>query len=48
MVKRKNRTMVEMARSMMATSGLFKEFWAEGVATAVYLLNISPTKAIRT
>ena len=31
---------------MMAASGISKEFWVEGVATAVYLLNISPTKAI--
>ncbi|KAJ9542648.1 hypothetical protein OSB04_029154 [Centaurea solstitialis] len=35
-----------MGRSMMTASKLPKEFWAEGVATAVYLLNISPTKAV--
>ena len=45
--EQKNRTVVEMARSMMAASGISKEFWAEGVATTVYLLNISPTKAVR-
>ena len=45
--KLKNRTMVEMARSMMAASGISKEFWTEGIATTMYLLNISPTKAIR-
>ena len=47
MAEQKNQTVVEMARSMMATSGISKEFWAEGVATTVYLLNISPTKAVR-
>ena len=35
--KRKNCTMVEMARSMMARKGLEKRFWAVAVATAVYL-----------
>lgn len=43
--ERKNRTVVEMARSMMTTSNLPKQLWAEAVATAVYLRNISPTKA---
>ena len=45
--EQKNRTVVEMARSMMVASGVFKEFWVEGVATTLYLLNISPTKAVR-
>ncbi|GJZ79695.1 retrovirus-related pol polyprotein from transposon TNT 1-94 [Tanacetum coccineum] len=45
-VERKNRTVVEMARSMMKTKDLSDEFWAEAVATAVYILNISPTKAV--
>ncbi|RVW37270.1 Retrovirus-related Pol polyprotein from transposon TNT 1-94 [Vitis vinifera] len=44
--ERKNRTVVEMARSMMKAKNLSNHFWAEGVATAVYLLNISPTKAV--
>lgn len=38
--------MVEMARSMLNAVKLPKLFWAEAVATFVYLLNISPTKAI--
>lgn len=45
--ERKNRTVVEMARSMLNEKQLPKEFWAEAVATAVHLLNISPTKAVR-
>lgn len=44
--ERKNRTVVEMARSMMTACNLPKKLWAEAVATAVYLLNISPTKAV--
>ncbi|PKA46818.1 Retrovirus-related Pol polyprotein from transposon TNT 1-94 [Apostasia shenzhenica] len=44
--ERKNRTIVEMARSLLKAKGIPNQFWAESVATAVYLLNISPTKAI--
>lgn len=46
--ERKNRTIVEMGRSMMNARGVPKHFWAEAVATAVYIhfLNISPTKAV--
>ncbi|KAL3534237.1 hypothetical protein ACH5RR_002698 [Cinchona calisaya] len=35
-----------MAKSMLHDKGLPKEFWAEAVHTAVYLLNRSPTKAV--
>jgi len=44
--ERKNRTIVEMARSMLQARRLPNQFWAEAVATSVYLLNISPTKAV--
>ena len=44
--ERKNRTIVEMARSMLKARGLPNQFWAEAVATSVYLRNISPTKAV--
>ncbi|KAG7576575.1 Ribonuclease H-like superfamily [Arabidopsis thaliana x Arabidopsis arenosa] len=44
--ERKNRTVVEMARSMLKQKNLPNQFWAESVKTAVYLLNISPTKAV--
>jgi len=44
--ERKNRTIVEMARSMLQNKSLPKQFWAEAVNTAVYILNRSPTKAI--
>ncbi|CAL9017123.1 unnamed protein product [Prunus brigantina] len=44
--ERKNRTVVEMAKSMLHEKGVPYEFWAEAVNTAVYLLNRSPTKAL--
>ncbi|KAI3721795.1 hypothetical protein L2E82_32813 [Cichorium intybus] len=44
--ERKNRTVGEMARSMLQQKGMPDSFWAEGVAVAVYILNISPTKAV--
>ncbi|KAJ4820349.1 polyprotein [Rhynchospora pubera] len=44
--ERKNRTVVELARSMLKSKNLPNLFWAEAVATAVYLLNLSPTKAV--
>lgn len=34
--ERKNRTVVEMARSMLKAKGLSNEFWGETVATAVF------------
>ncbi|KAL0339170.1 UNVERIFIED_CONTAM: Retrovirus-related Pol polyprotein from transposon TNT 1-94 [Sesamum angustifolium] len=37
--ERKNRTVIEMARSMLQEKHLPKAFWAEAVYTAVYLLN---------
>ena len=44
--EQKNRTMVEKARSMIKARELLNQFWAEAVATAMYLLNLSPTKAV--
>ncbi|KAA0059765.1 integrase [Cucumis melo var. makuwa] len=40
--ERKNRTVVEMARSMLQMKSLSNDFWAEAVSTSIYLLNISP------
>ncbi|XP_073114122.1 uncharacterized protein [Elaeis guineensis] len=45
--ERKNRTVVEMAQSMLQGKMLPNEFLAEAVTTSVHLLNISPTKAVR-
>eukprot|EP01018_Ginkgo_biloba_P002020 Gb_37775 [translate_table: standard] len=44
--ERKNRTIQEMARSMMKAKNIGDEFWGEGVYTTVYLLNRSPTKPL--
>ncbi|KAM1503465.1 hypothetical protein ACFX15_027859 [Malus domestica] len=44
--ERKNRTVVEMAKSMLHEKGMSYQFWAEAVHTAVYLLNRCPTKAL--
>ena len=44
--ERKNRTILDMARSMLKSKYLPKEFWAEAVDTAVYLSNRSPTRSV--
>lgn len=44
--ERANRTLVEMARSMLVQSGMGEFLWAEAIATAVYIRNRSPTKII--
>lgn len=44
--ERKNRTVMEMARSIIFEKKLPKTFWAEAVATSVYLLNRLATKAV--
>ncbi|KAL5838301.1 hypothetical protein ACOSQ3_015470 [Xanthoceras sorbifolium] len=41
--ERMNRTLTERARSMRLQSGLPKQFWAEAVNTAAYLINRSPS-----
>ena len=42
-VERKNMTVLEMARSMLAHRSLPPLLWVEAVATAVHVLNRSPT-----
>lgn len=42
LAERMNRTIVERAKSMLFDADLPKEYWAEAVATAVYLINRSP------
>ncbi|XP_033145473.1 uncharacterized protein LOC103839411 isoform X1 [Brassica rapa] len=44
--ERMNRTLVEMARSMLAEQDLPLKLWAEAVYTASYLQNRLPSKAI--
>lgn len=44
--ERMNRTLLERTRAMLATAGLEKQFWAEAVKTACYVINRSPSTAI--
>ena len=44
--ERLNRTLMEAVRSMLVGAKLPQKFWAEALATAVYLRNRSPTKSI--
>jgi len=46
-VERRNQTVVEMARCMLKSMKVPPEFWGEAVATAVYVLNRSPTKSLK-
>lgn len=45
--ERKNRIVIEMARSMLKEKAPPNQFWAEVVATSIYILNLSPTKAVQ-
>lgn len=45
-VERRNRTVVEMARSMLKSKGVPAHFWAEAIKTAVHVLNRAPTRAL--
>jgi transposase InsO family protein len=44
--ERRNRTLMDMVRSMMAYSDLPLSFWGEALHTAVYLLNHSSSKLV--
>lgn len=44
--KRKNRTVVEMARRMLKAKELSNEYQGEAIVTSVYLLNLSPITAV--
>ena len=46
--ERLNRTLIESVRTMLADSKLLHTFWAEVLATSVYLRKCSPTKAVET
>ena len=45
--ERMNRTLMEAVRSMLSGAKLPHKFWAEALSTATYLLNRSPTKAVK-
>ena len=44
--ERKNRHIAEVARALMAERNLPHYYWAEAVATAVYIMNRTPTAAV--
>ena len=45
--ERKNRTILDMARSLLKAKKLPKQYWAEAVSCAVYLLNRCPTRSLQ-
>ena len=45
--ERMNRTLVESARAMIAHAGLPNSYWAEAIATAAYVRNRTPARAIK-
>ena len=45
--ERKNRHLMEVARSMMFHSNVPKRFWSDAVVSACYLINRTPTKVLR-
>ena len=47
LAKRLNRTIMERVRSMLSHSKLPKSYWAEAMLTAVYLINRSPSMALK-
>eukprot|EP00253_Pinus_taeda_P027098 PITA_27098 len=44
--ERKNRTILDMVRSMLKAKHLPHEYWAEAITCTVYILNRCPTKAV--
>jgi transposase InsO family protein len=44
--ERMNRTLQERITAMLQYAGLKLGFWAEALNTAVYILNLSPSKTI--
>ena len=44
--ERKNMTLLDMVRSMMSYSTLSISFWGYALETAMYLLNLAPSKAV--
>lgn len=45
--ERKNRTLLEITRSLMFESWVPASYWPEALTTATYLTNRLPTKALR-
>ncbi|GKU93614.1 hypothetical protein SLEP1_g7191 [Rubroshorea leprosula] len=45
--ERKNRTIMDMTRSLLKAKGMPNSFWGEAVSCSVYLLNRSPTRSVQ-
>ena len=45
--ERRNRTLLDMVRSMLSNSKLPKFLWIEALKTIVYILNRVPTKVVQ-
>ncbi|WVY91413.1 hypothetical protein V8G54_036927 [Vigna mungo] len=46
LAKRRNRSIMNMARSMIKEKNVSRDLWGEAVATSVYILNRCPTKRL--
>lgn len=46
LAERMNRSLVERAKCMLFDANLSKQYWAEAIATAAYVINRSPTKSL--
>jgi hypothetical protein len=46
MVERENKSFLYMAKNMLKTKKMLKEFWAEVVDCVIYLSNRCPTKGL--
>ena len=44
--KRRNRTLLDMVRSMMSHASLSLSFWGYALETAAYILNLVPSKSV--
>ena len=44
--ERRNRTLLEMVRSMMAQANLPISYWGDALLTAAYILNLVPSKSV--
>ena len=44
--ERRNRTLLDMVRSMMSYSSLPPSFWGYALHTAIYILNVVPSKSV--